>query len=397
MIRVLSASTNRADLSIMAPVWRAIVERRGMELHLLLTGAHATNAKLIGAAAPNGARLHRGGGDPGGSTSAAATVAMAAITAFAGEVIAEVQPDILLVIGDRMDMFPIAAASVPFNTPLVHLHGGEISHGAVDDRLRHAISKLAHGHCAGCQPAAENLMRMGEEPDRIRITGGPGLDTLLAAPHMSDADLALDLGLDSLMGLRLVTIHPETNKGDSLRLVEEVTAALEAVPGPTVVTASNSDPGGENMSRALESWCSSRSWASWRANLGMRLYPPTMRAAAALVGNSSSGIVEAGLFGVPVIDVGRRQDGRPHGRNVLRLPADRRVLTEALRSHPRSAPSEMGRRSSLYGDGHAAPRIAAFVADVAAWEHTLDKRLYTAPPGIYPSLSVPWSDEDRDP
>jgi len=392
MIRVLSTSSNRADLSILAPVWRALAARPEVETHVLLTGQHAARPDLADAALPPGVAVHRGGADPGGTTAAEAAQAMAAIAAHAAEVFAATAPDVVLVIGDRIDMVPVALAAVPFNLPLVHLHGGELSYGAVDDRLRHALSKLAHLHCVSCRPAAETLIRMGEEPGRIHVTGAPGLDTLRAAPDLDDAALRETLDLDTLDGLRLVTLHPETNAGDSLRLVEETTAALEAVPGPTLVTAPNSDPGGAAMGEALCAWVARTPWARWRDTLGMARYPAVMRRAAVMVGNSSSGIVEAPFFGLPVINVGRRQDGRPRGRNVLDVACDRAALADALRQHPRRDPTDRSRVDPLYGDGHAGPRIAAVLAEAPGRPDLLDKRLFLDPPESAPPVSVPWDE-----
>lgn len=397
MTRVLSASSNRADLSILAPVWAALAEHPDVELHLLLTGQHATQTDLATTAVPDKANVHYGGADPSGTTPNAAAQAMASITGHAAKVFTTMPPDVVLVIGDRIDMFPVAAATVPFNLPLVHLHGGELSYGALDDRLRHAISKLAHLHCVSCRSAAENLIRMGEPPERIHVTGAPGLDTLRTAPDLDSLSLKHAIGLEDLTGLRLVTLHPETNGGDSLRLVDETIAALETNPAPTLVTAPNSDPGAADMERVLRAWVERTPWASWRDTLGMARYPAVMRRAAVMVGNSSSGIVEAPFLGLPVINIGTRQAGRLRGRNVLDVPCDRTAIAKALEHHPRQAPQDsVNFQDFLYGDGWAAQRIAAVIAEAPMYPGLLDKQLFLAAPETAPAIRLPWAETSNE-
>ncbi|SDG53177.1 UDP-N-acetylglucosamine 2-epimerase [Roseospirillum parvum] len=396
--RVLSVSTSRADLSILMPVWRALEAEPGVEPVLLLTGQHAAQADLLGDPPCPPERIRRGGQALDGGTPTAAARAMAAIGEATAAALAEVEPDVMLVIGDRLEMLSCATAALPFNTPLAHLHGGEISLGAVDDRIRHALSKLSHLHFVASVAAAEVLLASAEDPDRIIITGGPGLDTLRATPKVAPEVFKSRTGLDSLDGLRLVTLHPETNGGDNAALVAAVTSALAAVPAPTLVSAPNGDPGGAEMTVALKAWCARHPWAHWVPNLGLELYPTALGLASVMVGNSSSGIVEAGFVGLPVIDVGRRQAGRPRGRNVLTLALDGTpegapdgaALTEALRTHPRGSADDLSRRDCLYGDGHAAPRIAARLAALPPRTELLDKPLHLDPARRPAAWPVPW-------
>lgn len=356
MTRVLSVSSSRADVGILAPVWQALAADPSVELHVLLTGMHVPDDSAARAALPGKVIVHTGGADMGGDTAAAAGAAMAAILAAASRVCAAIAPDVMVVIGDRLDMIPAALAALPFNVPLVHLHGGELSQGAVDDRVRHALTKLSHVHCVAIVEAAERLCRMGEEPWRIHVTGAPGLDTLLNAPPLSAEEIRADLGLPALEGLRLVTVHPETNSDHPTAPLDAVMAALEARPGPTVLTAPNSDPGGAAFRRRIEAFAAKHAWAAFRDTLGTKLYANVMRHAAVMVGNSSSGIIEAGCFGLRVINVGRRQDGRARGPNVHDCPNDAGEvgrLLEKLKAPATGLPSQ-----SLYGDGRSGPRIA---------------------------------------
>ena len=403
-MKVLSASSSRADVGILQPVWHALAELKSIELHIFLTGTHlAPGAPKV--TTPDGCRVHKGGADLGGSDADSAGRAMAEIASEAARLCGWLRPDMVVVIGDRLDMLPVATGSLAFNVPLVHLHGGELSLGAIDDRNRHALTKLSHLHCTATASAATRICRMGEEPWRIRVTGAPGLDTLLAAEPLTAEAFAAVLSIPTLDGLRLVTVHPETNTADPTDVIHPILAALDRVPAPTVFTASNADPGGKTIDGLVRDFAAAHEWTVYRDTLGMDLYPSALRHAAVMVGNSSSGIIEAALFGLPVINVGNRQAGRDAAANVSHSTADADAIEALLRRdnvHRDPAPAH-----SLYGDGHAAPRIAEFIAGAPSRERLLDKQffegdasfvacwtgkvttLYDAPPRSIPNQSCP--------
>ncbi|MBK8908189.1 MAG: UDP-N-acetylglucosamine 2-epimerase (hydrolyzing) [Rhodospirillales bacterium] len=375
MIRILSVSSSRADVTILNAVWRALAERVDCDLHVFATGMHMAAGGQPVEGLPHSAGLHRGGMDLSGDAGAKAAAAMAAITRDAGRTIAEVRPDAVLLVGDRLDMIPAALAALPANVPLVHVHGGEITEGAIDDRIRHAMTKLSHLHCVSSSGAAARVAAMGEEAWRIHVTGAPALDTLLAVPEL-DADTflretrVLDLPGDPL-ALRLVTVHPETNADDPQAPLTAVLAALEARPAPTLLTWPNSDPGGEAMRIEINRFATAKAWAMLVNTLGPRLYASALRHAAMMVGNSSSGLIEAGLFGLPVINVGDRQKGRERGPNVIDVANHADAVLQALdRLGPR--PPRF-RRFSPYGDGKAAPRIADVLTNLPPWKRLVAK------------------------
>ncbi|HUU24011.1 MAG TPA: UDP-N-acetylglucosamine 2-epimerase [Methyloceanibacter sp.] len=363
-MRVVSVSSSRADVGILAPVWQALAAYDDADLHLFLTGMHrAENAPPV-EGIPEQATVHKGGADLGGETGRRAAESMATITRSAGKLYAAVCPDAILVMGDRMDMLPAAVASLPFNIPLVHLHGGEVTEGAVDDRIRHALSKLAHWHCVSSEGAKARLLAMGEIEDRITVTGAPGLDTLLAAPELNKGDFLRRVGLPADADFRIVTVHPETNSSDVLAPLGAVLEALEQRVKPTIFTAPNSDPGGAEMHDRLDIFVAKNSWAVVQDTLGAALYSNAMRHADLMLGNSSSGIIEAGLFGLPVINVGDRQKGRERGENIIDVPNDAKAVIAALdRLGPTPARCIPG---TPYGAGAAGPRVALAILSLPA-------------------------------
>ena len=200
MSRILSVSSSRADIGALAPVWRALAAAPEVDLHVFLTGMHMADDAAARAALPSGVTSHSGGADLGGGSPAMAASAMARIEADAGALCANVRPDLVLVMGDRLDMLPAATATLPFNLPLAHLHGGEITEGAVDDRIRHALTKLAHIHCVSTERARGRLLMMGEDDGAIHVTGAPGLDTLKSVPAMSSDAFSAEVGLNDIEG-----------------------------------------------------------------------------------------------------------------------------------------------------------------------------------------------------
>jgi UDP-hydrolysing UDP-N-acetyl-D-glucosamine 2-epimerase len=292
---------------------------------------------------------------------------MSDISRASGQLITDIAPEMMLVIGDRLDMLPAAVASLPFNLPLAHLHGGELTEGAIDDRIRHALTKLAHLHLVSCRSAAERVRAMGEEDWRIVLTGAPGLDTLLAAPLMEREEFLAKTPLRDLEAARerfiLATVHPETNASDPLAPLQALLRALEDEPLPVLFTAPNSDPGGAAIKHALLSWIERNPQARYIETLGTVLYPNALRHATAMIGNSSSGIVEAGLLGLPVVDIGSRQKGRERAATVLNCAAEWGDVLSCLR---RVISGGRHTADFTYGDGRAGPKIAKAILEFAS-------------------------------
>jgi UDP-hydrolysing UDP-N-acetyl-D-glucosamine 2-epimerase len=357
-VRIVSISSSRADVGPLSAVWRALDER-DVELHIVMTGMHMAAGASEVEPVPARARVHRCGADIGGKADSAAADALGSIAAGCGRIYATMRPDAVLVLGDRLDMAPAALATALFNVPLAHIHGGEITEGAVDDRIRHAVTKLADLHLVSSQSARNRVLAMSVAECAVVVTGAPGLDTLLAAPEISRDDFLRETGLARIPGaaaaFRLVTVHPETASLEPHASFRAVLAALEHDRVPALVTAANSDPGGAEINRALRAWSQQNPWTVLVDTLGARLYPNALRHAAVMVGNSSSGIIEAGLLGLPVVDVGSRQKGRERGHNVVHAESTAASIVAAIEIAARRG----GTFDCRYGDGGSGARIAA--------------------------------------
>lgn len=311
---------------------------------------------------------------------AAIAARMGTLTAEFARAFAARRPDMLLALGDRWEMFAGVAAAAPMRIPVAHLHGGETTEGAIDELFRHAITKLSHLHFAATERYARRLVAMGEEPWRVTASGAPGLDAIVQQPPLADAELRARLGFLPRAPYLLVTFHPVTQQpGEEVAQVDELLAALADWPGEIVFTGTNADAGGRAIRERIGAFAA-RMPEQRRLveNAGSAAYIELMRRAAAMVGNSSSGIIEAASLRLPVVNVGDRQRGRDRGANVTDAPCARAAIAEAItRATAPEFRAALGAEfANPYGDGRAAERIAARIAEVPIDARLLAKRFH---------------------
>jgi UDP-hydrolysing UDP-N-acetyl-D-glucosamine 2-epimerase len=271
-------------------------------------------------------------------------------------------PDAVLLAGDRLETAAAAIAATVSRVPIAHLHGGEQTLGAFDDALRHAITKLSHLHLVSHEEHAARVIAMGEDPSLVHVVGAPGLDAATRPDLPSRADLESALGVPLAPPVVLVTVHPATLDPDPADAARAVVAAMDAVPATYVVTLPNADPGADDVRAALATAAAGPGRVAVEA-LGTRAYWGLMRIADVMLGNSSSGIVEAPAVNLPAVNVGDRQAGRRREANVVDAPADAAAVEAALRSALRPGARERlgGARPALV-DGLAGARVADIIA-----------------------------------
>ncbi len=362
-------TTSRADYGLLRPVLREIVRRPGLDLRLLVTGAHLIEryGRTVGDVEADGFPVAARVPIPVSETPAGVARAMGETTAAFAEVFAGHRPDILLVLGDRYEMHAAALAAVPFGIPIAHIHGGESTRGAFDDTFRHALTKISHLHFAATEEAGLRIRAMGEAAWRVTVTGSPGLDPLRGFRPLPLNELRRRFGLPDGEDVILVTLHPETRAYERTgTLAANLLLALEDFPGYSMVfTHPNADPGSDVILEAVRAFVRRRERCVSVPHLGTEGYWSLMAAARAMVGNSSSGIIEAASFGIPVVNIGTRQEGRLRPANVI----DCGVEVDEIRGAVRRALSPEGRRrpagrGNPYGDGRAAERIVAVLESV---------------------------------
>ena len=383
MRRVGVVTVGRSDWGILRPVVKRIVTEPELDLMLIAAGMHLDQrwGKTVDGIEAEGCEVaHRVACPPRDDSPGGVAEAMGAgIQGFAAVFAAE-RPDILLVMGDRFEMFAAAVAALPFKIPVAHIHGGELTQGALDDALRHSITKLAHVHFVATDEYAGRVIQMGEEPQRVTVTGAPGLDNIREMELLTTAELQDKLGVRWDMAPLLVTFHPVTLEYEATEYhISELLTALENRAEPLVFTAPNADTGNLVIRRKVVEFAGARDGGNrlFIENLGTRDYFSLMACAAAMVGNSSSGIIEAPSFALPVVNIGTRQQGRMRAANVIDVGYGRDEIAATLERavSPEFRASLRGMENP-YGDGRAAQRIVERLKSVELGQSLVMKRFY---------------------
>jgi len=375
MRTIAVVTTGRADYGIYLPVLRRICKVPDLKLCLIAGGSHLSSeyGSTVDTIKADGFEISECVEClPRSDSPVAVSSAIGrGINGFA-EAYDRQKPDMILVLGDRFEMFAATAAAVPLLIPVAHIHGGEITEGAIDDSFRHAITKLSHLHFVSTEESKGRVLQMGEEAWRVKVSGAPSLDNLGEMELATLHEVELQIGFSLPSPFLLATYHPATlGNEDATRQVTEFMGAMEEAGLPVIFTAPNADQGRGIVVSSIEKYVIAHSGSRYVRNLGTRLYFSLMKHAAAMAGNSSSGIIEAASLGLPVVNVGNRQRGRLHGKNVIDVPCEKGAILGAIKKaiSPTFRESLKGLENP-YGNGHAAELIVETLASVP-----LDRRL----------------------
>lgn len=279
------------------------------------------------------------------------------------------RPDLVMVPGDRFEILAAAQAAMLMGIPVAHLHGGEVTEGAVDESIRHAVSKMSALHFASAEPYRRRLIRMGEQPDRVHVVGAPGLDHFLRTPLPSRDAMLLSVGLDAARPFLLVTYHPAT-RGDlsPLDAIGQLLNALDRFPNhQLLITKANADAGGRTINAELDRYAGPRAGrVAVVASLGTPRYLSAVTHAAALIGNSSSALIEAPAVNTPTVNIGPRQQGRLRAASVIDCAEDTDAIVAAINQVLRDGFKASAAKSEPpYGKpGDAAGRMLRVLKDV---------------------------------
>lgn len=289
----------------------------------------------------------------------------------------EERPDILLLLGDRYEMLAAAAVAVGLHIPIAHISGGEYTEGAMDEQIRHAITKMAHIHFPGASIYAENIKRMGEEAWRIFEVGDPGIENIKSMEVICKEDIENELDIHIDKNTLLVTYHPVTLELEQLAFqMDNITRALLGHKGTIIITYPNSDDGSELIIRKWEEFVKKRKSVRLIHNLGSQRYLNVMRYCGAVVGNSSSAIVEAPFLKIPTINIGNRQKGRLMADSIICCGYRQSEIEDAIKRALSEEFSETVKHSkSLYGEGDTSRRIVDVIEQIDLNEKLLKKKL----------------------
>jgi UDP-hydrolysing UDP-N-acetyl-D-glucosamine 2-epimerase len=367
--KICVVTAARSEYGVLKWLLQEIAADKEYTLQLVVTGGHllARQGHTVDAIVLDGftvdavvdARLDL-------SSPSAVAASMGRMGEGLAPVFARLQPDLLIVLGDRYELLPVCSTAFVMRIPIAHISGGDVTEGAIDDGVRNAVTMLADYHFPGTEDAARNIERMRGSRNHVWAVGEPGLDAFRRMPLLARGELAADLGLDAAKRWCLMTYHAETKRGLDYNLdaVNNCIAALEAQSDlQTVMTYANADFGGAQINALLERAASAKPGLfKLVPSLGQLRYLSFMKQAALVLGNSSSGIIEAPSLGIPVVNVGARQQGRHLCRNIIQSGSSRDALAQAVSAALSRSPDTSD--ASYWGDGTTAQRIMQILHEI---------------------------------
>ncbi len=390
--RIAVFTGNRAEYGLLSPILQSISADPALELLLIVGGAHLdskfgqTRDEIVADGFDIAADVSAGNGK---DTARAIGEGVLGVM----DVLEALKPDILVVYGDRFEAFAALIAASQSNIPVAHVEGGDKTEGgALDDSVRHAMTKLAHIHLATNPEAAWRIEAMGEEPWRIHMVGLPVIDRIKSGDFPSPKEVAATLGINLNRPVILFTQHAITTEPNRALLqlepsLEAMDRAILEVGAQVVATYPNNDDGGQAILERLQVWAQGRPDIVLRQSLGRALYHGTLHVAGrvtrgACVGNSSSGLKETPAFGCPTVNIGSRQSGRLAAANVLHVGYDADAIFAALVRCVNDDEFRSLAETCVnpYGEGETGPKVAKILRDVSLSDAGLLQKKLTLDP-----------------
>lgn len=243
----------------------------------------------------------------------------------------EIKPDILVVLGDRFEIMGVVQAAMLNNIPVAHIHGGEITEGAIDDAIRHSITKMSHLHFTSCEEYRKRVIQLGENPKRVFNIGSLGVENIKKIQLLSKTDLEESLGFNFTEKNILVTFHPVTLEGDVKKQFNELLDALNNLKDTNIIiTCPNADPGNDEIFELIQKFKLLNKNIYVYKSLGMQRYLSCLKYVDMVVGNSSSGIIEVPSFKIPTINIGNRQKGRIQAESIINCIPEKNNILSAI-------------------------------------------------------------------
>jgi len=356
-------TATRAEYGLLKPVIRGLYDVDDFDVRLAVTGAHlsadfgSTYHEIEEDGFPIDTKIDilNDGDQPSDISKAMAS----ALSGFA-DYFASSQPDLLILLGDRYETIAIALAAMNQRIPIAHLYGGETTEGAMDENIRHAITKLSYLHFTSTEEYRRRVIQLGEQPDRVYTVGALGIENILHEKLLSRSELAQEIGLDLDKPYAMVTFHPVTLEHASAKdQLEEILKAIDHHPEiQFVFSKANADLDGRIINARLDEYALHHKNVAVFASLGTIRYLSALRYCAFVLGNSSSGLIEAPSFKIPVINVGDRQKGRLQANSVINCTPDEKSIRSAIKQALDPAFIAMAKETvNPYGDGHTSKQI----------------------------------------
>ena len=296
------------------------------------------------------------------------------------EVFERHKPDCLVVLGDRYEILAVCCAAMNAGIPIVHISGGETTQGAIDESIRHCITKMSYLHFPACETYRKRIIQLGEEPDRVYNYGDVGVEAARMIPAMTKRELEKSIGFLLDRPYMSVTFHPVTlEAGEAEQQMQELLGALQYFENMKFIfTKANADAGGRKINAIIDKFVSEHDNCVVFASLGMKRYINLLRHSDGIIGNSSSGIVEAPTIGIPTVNIGNRQKGRLQADSIINCAPQELEIIEAVKTSQTAEFRERARHTvNPYGDGNTSERIVQTITEYLYHKSvSLEKRFY---------------------
>jgi len=367
--KIAFCTGTRAEYGLLKPLMELVLHDPDLEFELYVTGMHLslefghTIDEILQDKIPVAEKVEI---LVSGDTPSAISKSMGLAMIGFGDVFARRKPDMLVLLGDRFEAFCAAAAATVARVPIAHLHGGELTLGAIDDAFRHSITKMSSLHFTSTEEYRHRVIQMGEEPSRVFNVGALGVENILKLPLMTLKELEKSLGVRFKTPYALVTYHPATlDDMDPENQILELLNALDSFPGLFLVfTKANADAGGRVINKLIDDYVSKNmERAVVFSNMGQIQYLSAMKFASMVIGNSSSGIIEAPSFGVPTVNIGKRQAGRVKAKSVFDCAVETKSIRKAITEVQATARNKQDQVSNPYYGKDTAKTIYKIIRD----------------------------------
>ena len=383
MKKICFITGTRAEYGLLSPLIKIINSDNDMSAQLIITGSHLspefgfTKKKIDFSIVDSYEEIEI---LLSSDSAIGITKAMGLALISAGEVFKRLNPDLIIVIGDRYEMLPFVSAALICKIPIAHLHGGELTEGAFDDSIRHAITKMSHLHFTSSEIYSKRIIRMGEPPEHVYNVGAIGLDSIKAMDFLNKEQLENELDLKFARNNYLITYHPVTLENISTeKQLENLLNILDTLNDTMIIfTKANADTSGRKINMLLKEFVNKNFHkARLFDSLGTKRYLSVMKIVDAVVGNSSSGIIEAPFFNKPVIDIGDRQKGRLDSECIIHCGYSQDEINKAFKSLKSTEfINKLSKNVCPYGNGTAAEKIFQIIKNIEDFESLILKRFY---------------------
>lgn len=360
-------TSTRAEYGLLRPVMQQVKSSSKLELITLVSGTHLSckHGETWKEIVADGFVIDEKIPMPLQEDNASAlTNAAASVLASMGVALERHKPDFLVLLGDRYEILSAALAAVLAKVPIIHIHGGETTEGALDESIRHAVTKLSHLHFPAAAEYGQRILQMGESAESVFVVGAPAMDNIAALEPMSIEQLQCDIGIKFEYPLLMVTYHPVTLDQDGgVSAMKALLAVLSGYKGSVVFTGVNADPGGENIRALISDFVrADPEKAVMVESLGAKRYLSMLHHVDCVVGNSSSGLLEAPAIGVPTVNIGNRQKGRLSAPSVINCDESELSIRTALETALGNAHRQLAKRKETpYGSPGAAKRMTEVI------------------------------------